>query len=757
MLRKRGFAPLALALGLALTGCGEDGALIGDEVPNTAPDTRVTATPPVLGQTTFTVTFFWTGSDPDGEIRGFEWRISSNGADGVVDVADTLGLPWAETTATDTTFVVSADMDSFEIDANDPRIQDPKQVRFWQTHTLYVRAVDELGARDPSPAHVSFTATTLAPTVNITLPSQSTSTSCTSAPEVMTFGWEGVDPDNPDGTPAEVRYILLPYGGPGTTCLPRQQFQQGAFPITGEEAGWSDWVRYDAPNDSGLTVTLPRQQQQNSFFFAVQARDVAGAVTPTFEWGRNVRHVRVDNSSRPRLIVSEQFLGTFEALSINTTKSFEIVQGQPINFSWSADASSYAGLIEAYRYGWDLVDPNDPNDPGWAVAWGNGPQWLRALERSFSQGAHNFVVQARDNSGTISRLFVGLQVIQIPSPSEQRELLLVDDWPFTSGNQQLQAEWLNRMRSWVDNVVGFQPADVIDVELDANRMNFRLVSNYKSIVWLTAPAENNFIQTRLAPENTGALRYNFMEVYQARVGRMLLMGPGAAINSVEHDPPNWAYPLVFNSSAGGNQGFGRCERPDGTEFPCGIQRWPYSAFCLDIADPVRPAIQRIFNEGAGNPQRSWENAGLAKAVVDTTFRSRNAIDPSELVDLQPTSLRLQTQQPPDYKLFSEEYYNRLVVNRDVTVNLRACQEVMFRWVSRMDPSIGAGNPSVLRNQDPRVGGSPTGVRSTAYSQGKPIGGNDYIWGFHPLAFTDADVRTAVQWIVNNDWQLDTTN
>jgi hypothetical protein len=50
----------------------------------------------VLSETEYTVSFFWTGFDPDGSIDGFQWRISDNGEDGVVDVADTLShvLPW---------------------------------------------------------------------------------------------------------------------------------------------------------------------------------------------------------------------------------------------------------------------------------------------------------------------------------------------------------------------------------------------------------------------------------------------------------------------------------------------------------------------------------------------------------------------------------------------------------------------------------------------------------------------------------------
>lgn len=373
---------LALLSTLAFAvGCGSDGALTGDAVPNNPPETQVTSTPPVLSQTAFTVTFYWTGSDRDGDVVGFEWRISNNGVDGMVDIADTLqsNLPWNYTEVTDSTFVVSADLDSFGIDVGDPN-QDPEDYRFWQTHTFFIRAIDNEGAADPTPATVSFTATTLSPGVTIDLPVYIPFNSCVSAARVLTFGWTGTDPDNPEDEPADVRYMLLPIGGPNDPCLTETVFRaQAGTLIQSDDPRWSRWIAYGAPQDSGRSVTLPRQDVGNSYLFVVQGRDVAGAVTPTFNWGVNVRHIRIGTDKFPLLTVSETFLGTSTFVSTNGLKTFEIVSDQPLEFEWGGDASSYAGLIEAFRYGFNISDPDDPNDPGWAVAWGNGPNWRRSL------------------------------------------------------------------------------------------------------------------------------------------------------------------------------------------------------------------------------------------------------------------------------------------------------------------------------------------------------------------------------------------
>ncbi len=58
----------------------------------------------------------------------------------------------------------------------------------------------------------------------------------------------------------------------------------------------------------------------------------------------------------------------------------------------------YNGIIKSYRHGWDLIDVNDENDPGWAVPAGLTEQNLRAQERTFDEGVHTFVLKVRDDS-----------------------------------------------------------------------------------------------------------------------------------------------------------------------------------------------------------------------------------------------------------------------------------------------------------------------------------------------------------------------
>lgn len=146
---------------------GEDTASAADStfvtlpVPNEPPMTQVTHAP--LGDNRFHM--YWTGNDPDGVVVGFRWRLSDNGLDGTIDVPDTLGLPWHFTTATDSVFAVSAEQPGAPSDPDDggPAL-------FAQVHTFWIKAVDNRGADDPTPAYITFTAVAEAPGIVVVVP-----------------------------------------------------------------------------------------------------------------------------------------------------------------------------------------------------------------------------------------------------------------------------------------------------------------------------------------------------------------------------------------------------------------------------------------------------------------------------------------------------------------------------------------------------------------------------------------------------------
>ncbi len=211
---KKTIPAITMLAGLGLlawiaAGCGPDKELGGTPVPNLQPNTELTAGPPDLLEGSFIVAFNWTGFDPDGRVRGFQWKLSNNGNDGI-SVQDTLTFdpvtgdtlnPWHFSAGTDTTLLVSADQDSF------PR--DPAGFnRSYQTHSFFVRAIDEDGSVDPTPAYVSFNATTLLPSVAVVGPSGVVGqTDAAQLPPSVAFLYSGSDPDFSLGLPTKVRFL----------------------------------------------------------------------------------------------------------------------------------------------------------------------------------------------------------------------------------------------------------------------------------------------------------------------------------------------------------------------------------------------------------------------------------------------------------------------------------------------------------------------------------------------------------------------
>jgi hypothetical protein len=737
-------------------GCSEKSRIMGQATPNTPPDTEIVAGPPSLTRTGIEVNFFWQGWDRDGQVDGFEWRISDNGPDGLVDIGDTLevNLPWHFTTVTDSTFLVSADLDSYAVDVANPSL-DSRDYRFWQTHTFFVRAVDDRAARDPSPASASFTATTLAPTVIVDTPRYKPSNTCVTAAQVLTFGWTAADIDGVDGRPEYVRHILLPVGSGGTSCLTEQLFRTQQ-PIRGGDPRWSPWAPYDAESDSGRIVSFGRQNLGDSFLFAVQAKDAAGAVTPTLDWGRNVRHVRVGQSLFPELIVEETTLGSFRAVGRNEFKVFNIVSGQPLTFRWEADASDYAGIIEAYRYGWNVADPLDPSDPGWALTWGLGDAWLHAPTREFSSGSPNLIVQCRDNSGTISRIVIQLQVVSLGDRSQQRNLLLVDDWPQSpdSNDDALERRWDEEWRDLLQGQVqGFTSADVVDPQDDA-RLNFALINQYKAVIWFTNASQQTYFNRIVGPRSRES-EFNWLDVYQQRVGNLMFVGPSAMQSGVVSR--DYLFPIIFDVPQAGNLGFGTSTTPAGRIINNGTLQWPYRAFCLEAMDMVRPPLTKVFGEpgGAGQRRRTGECDGLLRAVPTARFFEDYPEAQLDVRELTPTVERRVRQ--PEYRFDFEEFFDFNATTRPVRITTRPCQSSMFELRSRRDDGL-IDDP--YRNCEPwgleqsRLQGAPVAVISRAYAQTKQLrGSEDLVWGFHPLAFDASGVRAALRWIFESRWEL----
>ncbi len=166
------------------------------------------------------------------------------------------------------------------------------------------------------------------------------------------------------------------------------------------ENKWSAWIPYISP--MGRTTTIGDDEELRllkAHLFAVQAMDYCGNKTKVFSRTTNARQFIVSFVAGPLLTVSEPWLGSHLFLGMNAPAVHcEIPAGLALKFSWSAGASLYGGELTGYRFGWDIVDIDDPQE--WAV--GFSLEHTSAPPRSFSSGVHTFFVEAMDHMGKIS-------------------------------------------------------------------------------------------------------------------------------------------------------------------------------------------------------------------------------------------------------------------------------------------------------------------------------------------------------------------
>ncbi len=112
----------------------------------------------------------------------------------------------------------------------------------------------------------------------------------------------------------------------------------------------------------------------------------------------------------PVLTVTEPGLGTWQCEGpAMTPVVLAVAASTDLAFSWLGDASGYGGIILGYRYGWDLVDPDNPTDPGWATP-GYVPGLLAAPTIAFAAGEHSLHIVVADMAGGLTRAWFQVQV-----------------------------------------------------------------------------------------------------------------------------------------------------------------------------------------------------------------------------------------------------------------------------------------------------------------------------------------------------------
>jgi len=180
---------ILVAAVVLVTGCRKEDQVFVDR--NLAPNTRLTGAPAPYSQTNYRVHMYWDGSDADGFVAGYYFAWD-----------DTSAASWFYTTKADSFFKALIDT------AGETR-----------RHTFYVRAVDNEGKLDPSPARVRFDAWTVLPRVEslyrVGGPKDPQSPNYDPAAKdtvlmgsTCTFVWTGSDPDGGASAPVDFSWRL---------------------------------------------------------------------------------------------------------------------------------------------------------------------------------------------------------------------------------------------------------------------------------------------------------------------------------------------------------------------------------------------------------------------------------------------------------------------------------------------------------------------------------------------------------------------
>lgn len=687
--------------------------------------------------------------------------------------------------------------------------------RSYRSHTLFVRAVDDQGARDQDPAKMSFTATTLVPIALLGPTYRSNTTGAQQAPTTVTIDYSGEDPDYSGVIPAQFRYMwkkaTFPAGTPEQPYITEEyvylQYFEEIIDFGSDE--WEDWMEFPS-DEMERRIVIDRQDIRDEndvkigYFFAVQVKDVAGAVSVGRDYMQQVGNFT--------LKVFRPFVELFENSSLfQTNVSYRkdvIAAYQPISFSWTADVSTYLGEVTAYRYGWDLVNPDNPFDENWAIPPGVSPQHLFAPEKEFDTGNHVFTLTVTDNSAQTAILQWALDVIPYMDRDAQEELLIIDGisdassgaWVSSTG-EALDEEtfrddyWkttLDPVQDFVWENHRFADVDLIDYED---------IYNYKVIVF---PTRNGNGQV-MASFRTLRLTEQFiwLEPYQRRGGNLLFCGEVSQFGFLRRSD-NYMVPFIFNTTETFLYlddkeyvvGFGTRELTDGTIVERGPLQYPYKTAGLAVLDWTSPDVANIYNRPEkAKHDRAVGCVGLKALVLDDAFRTEYDVAPGAtgipdtlfsdpIIDWKDEANWSSDLLEDIYTWGSDEFYDANITStRPTPYQLQLCPEApsgfcvepMFRGVARFDwlrekrwaegevdwpesrssyddldeicGSMALTSYEGVPDRSALTNDKTFGFISYKMFAEKDWGKADIYWGFDPYRFDSQSSRQAIHWVL----------
>ncbi|MBD3220512.1 hypothetical protein GF314_04650 [bacterium] len=525
------------------------------------------------------------------------------------------------------------------------------------------------------------------------------------------------------------RYLIKPALLPdGSYADTRIEYEANADQlIAWDEAGWTAWTAW--PDADMATIRLDAlpvyddEDRRISYLLAVQVMAADGVVSRDLAYGQSVANFRVSESLTPRLAVRHPLLGTWQGGGLQFQGAIDLLAGLEGGFEFEAEAIDYGADIASYRWGWDLLDPDDPNDPGWAVEPGIGDEQTHTPPLPFTVGVHTLTVQVFDTLGSETRFQLVLTFVPMPDPADQRSVLLVDDvrdrnsqsWTDADGiprdrDEYRDAFW-NEVLGGVGGVAGFDAqADVLDSE--AEDVTLRDVVHYRTVVWSGRWAsQGTTVANRFRP--TGhqhaptTLKYVWLGAYQESGGNVLLTGSRAALNFLPESP--YVLPVVFESDEGSpfngygyidqgivaRLGFGQDDF--GAVYP---RLYPYRDLGMAAVEVTAPSAAYYTADGQLiNQTRRAPCVGLKGLVLDDAFVDANMGGVAAFADTIWTETAIDWTDDPDpedgdvlahsFLWGDDEFYDADVSDRNTPFTVQDCEgedcvEPMWRTVARLD-------------------------------------------------------------------------
>jgi hypothetical protein len=168
--------------------------------------------------------------------------------------------------------------------------------------------------------------------------------------------------------------------------------------LAGCGAGSNPWQ--PAGDDPALAVSPGTGQDQGSLSDPASAVDQGSS-----------------RNDAPLLAVSEPTLGHWLVEEFDATYQVYVMPGWQLQFTWQNVAGKPVRAVQFYRYGWDLTDPDNVDDPGWSVARGSGRIYQQTDTMMFEQGVHTLTIASWDGDQLVARANFVIYAEPVRSPA----------------------------------------------------------------------------------------------------------------------------------------------------------------------------------------------------------------------------------------------------------------------------------------------------------------------------------------------------